>query len=983
MSSIPSIISKFPTFIQIDLQQAWDIISEFYLTNNLWENGQCPWSETFTQSLLTIWSRSDFIKDSCLRYPQWLAELSKNGSVLYYSKTEADYREKLLLNIQNCKDEVALMVMLREFRRAEMLRLVWRDLLNIAELEETLADVSALADVCVSVTLDHLYEQLTERYGVPMSKSKEGEVQTPQRMLVLGMGKHGAKELNVSSDIDLIFAYPESGMTDHSRKPIENHLFFTRLAQKLIYVLDHINGEGFVFRVDMRLRPYGGSGALVLNFSAFEDYYYHQGREWERYAMIKARVVAGDVDQGQQLTNIIRPFVYRKYTDFTSFQALRDMKRMIMAEVHRKGGEQNIKLGQGGIREIEFIAQACQLIYGGRDTSLQHPGLMPVFALLRSKGYLPGEWVDTLMNAYRFLRNMEHAIQGLADKQTQLIPTSSEEKERVAWSLSYINWQEAEQVMHQHRTVVSQIFEAFLQDENESSKPCKQGDNWLMLWQSEADEVEWVCALNTLGFDDASASYHALMTLRKHRMFSVMSEDSLQRFECFLPLLINTVAAYSSPSLTLERVLELVSVILGRTVYLVLLYENPNALKRLCHLCSESPWISEHLVKSPVILDELLDETSLYQPPNKALLQDELRQQLLRIPEDDLETQMDCLRIFRQSHMLRVAASEIGEYLPLMKVSDYLTWLAETLLEQATNIAWKNMTAKYGYPEGLTGESLALGFAIVGYGKLGGIELGYSSDLDMVFLYNSNDQGVTNGDRQINNQLFYIRLGQRVIHILSTQTTQGALYETDMRLRPSGNSGMLVSSLSAFEKYQKNEAWTWEHQSLVRARFIAGDAGLGERFNRVRQNILTSDFNTFKVNHEATNLIDDVVNMRRKMKLAAIDKFGSEEKAKNDIKQGDGGLIDIEFITQYGVLQYGNQYAGLLEWTDNIRLLEALAKYKCFGEVDISPLADVYRKLRSALHRKSLADEQYQASLADYSEQRLAVTAIWQQIFAE
>jgi len=983
MSSIPFIISKFPVFIQADLQQAWDAISEFYLNNKLWENGQCPWSETFTQDLLTIWSRSDFIKDSCLRYPQWLADLSKDSSVLNSSKTEADYRKQLLLSIQSCSDEAALMLKLREFRRAEMLRLVWRDLLNVAVLEETLADVSALADVCVSVTLDHLYEQLIERYGVPMSKAKEGEAEAPQRMLVLGMGKHGAKELNVSSDIDLIFAYPASGMTDHPKKPIENHLFFTRLAQKLIYVLDHINGEGFVFRVDMRLRPYGGSGALALNFAAFEDYYYHQGREWERYAMIKARVVAGDVDQGRQLLNIIRPFVYRKYTDFTSYQALRDMKRMIMAEVHRKGGEQNIKLGRGGIREIEFIAQACQLIHGGRDTSLQYSGLMPVFTLLRDKEYLPGEWVDALMNAYRFLRNMEHAIQGLADKQTQLIPVLSEEKERVAWSLSYNHWHEVEKVMHQHRTAVSQIFEEFLQDENESSEPCKQSENWLTLWQGEAEEIDWLSALTDLGFEDASASYYALMTLRDHRMFGVMSADSQRRFECFLPLLLNTVAAHPSPSLTLSRVLELVSVILGRTVYLVLLYENPNALKRLCHLCSESPWISEHLVKSPVILDELLDETSLYQPPNKALLQDELRQQLLRIPEDDLETQMDCLRVFRQSHMLRVAASEIGEYLPLMKVSDYLTWLAETLLEQAIHIAWKNMTAKYGCPDGITGDNLALGFAVVGYGKLGGIELGYSSDLDMVFLYDSNDQGMTTGDRQINNQLFYIRLGQRVIHILSTQTTQGVLYETDMRLRPSGNSGMLVSSLAAFEKYQQNEAWTWEHQALVRARFIAGDAVLGERFNRVRHKILTSHFNTFKISNEAASLIDDVVSMRRKMKLAAIEKFGSAEKAKDDIKQGDGGLIDIEFITQYGVLQYANQNDGLLEWTDNVRLLETLAKYKCFGEVDISPLAGVYRKLRSALHRKSLADERYQASLADYSEQRLAVMAIWQQIFAE
>jgi len=973
-TEIASKISSFPSFIQPNLQHAWNDVSQYHFSKGLWEDNLCPWPESYVQDMLTIWSRSDYVIESCTRYPQWLTGWSKPDSVLYCSKNEADYRQQLLERIKNTSDEAALMCALREFRRAEMLRIIWRDLLGLVELEETLGDVSALADVCVSVTLDHLYDQLVERYGVPLSKVEQGKEAVPQKMLVLGMGKHGAKELNVSSDIDLIFAYPESGMTDHPKKPIENHVFFTRLSQRLIHVLDHINGEGFVFRVDMRLRPYGGSGALALNFSAFEDYYYHQGREWERYAMIKARVVAGDVEQGVRLLEIIRPFVYRKYADFTSFQALRDMKRMIMSEVHRKGGDQNIKLGQGGIREIEFIAQACQLIYGGRDTGLQHPGLMPVFALLKEKRYLPDEWVDTLIDAYRYLRNMEHAIQGLADKQTQLIPESEEGRERVAWSLSFSSWLEADQAMQKHRLNVTQIFEKFLQDENEQAEDLKGGEDWLNLWRGEAEPAQWEVVLNDLGFEDAAGSYKALMTIRENRMYGTMSSDSMQRFECFLPLLLNTVSEYPSPSLTLSRVLRLVNVILGRTVYLVLLYENPNALKQLCHLCSESPWISEHLVKSPVILDELLDVRSLYQPPNKAALQDELRQQLLRIPEDDLEAQMDCLRIFRQSHMLRVAASEIGGHLPLMKVSDYLTWLAEVLLEQAINIAWQNMTAKYGFPAGISGEESHLGFAVIGYGKLGGIELGYSSDLDMVFLYDANDQKMTDGDRQINNQVFYIRLGQRIIHILSTQTTQGDLYETDMRLRPSGNSGMLVSSLSAFERYQQNEAWTWEHQSLVRARFIAGDPDLSEHFNIVRQNILTSHC-------DAKSLKHDVLGMREKMKLAAVDKFGGEEKAKNDIKQGDGGLIDIEFITQYGVLRYANKQLGLLEWTDNIRLLESLAKYKCFGELDISPLADAYRQFRSALHRKSLADERYQVSLSDYAELRHSVMTIWRQVF--
>jgi glutamate-ammonia-ligase adenylyltransferase len=474
------------------------------------------------------------------------------------------------------------------------------------------------------------------------------------------------------------------------------------------------------------------------------------------------------------------------------------------------------------------------------------------------------------------------------------------------------------------------------------------------------------------GYEDVDQSLKELDHLTAHRLFTLMSPEAKRRFEALLPLILDEVALTPKPSLTLSRMLKLIEAILGRSVYFVLLYENTGALTQLCGLCSESPWVSEHIAKSPVILDELLDARTLFNPPDREQLKDELRQQMLRIPEDDLESQMNCLRTFKQSHMLRVAASELGGHLPLMKVSDYLTWLAEVLLEESLSIAWSNLTAKHGVPGDVRGQLIdgdegvsGQGFAAIGYGKLGGIELGYSSDLDMVFLYDAADQGVTTGPKQIDNQVFYMRLGQRVIHILSAQTTQGMLYETDMRLRPSGNSGMLVSSLAAFKKYQENDAWTWEHQALVRARGIAGDAKLIARFNEVRCEILSAK-------RDIEQLRIEVSEMRQKMKDALDSR---------SIKQGDGGLVDIEFITQFGVLSCAHDYPELLEWTDNVRILEVLDRLKCFNGLDLCLLVDAYRELRSGLHRNSLADEADKSTIDDYRELTQGVSDIWEQIF--
>lgn len=974
ISSIAHAIATYPDWMQISLQRNWTRLSERLPAVLEVKTA----SENFASDLIKVWACSDYVADSCVMQPQWILEWAVEPSFLQHRVTASDLRARLELLTAEVADEAQLMTALRQFRRAEQVRLIWRGVTGLSDYYQTVAEISALADVCINVALEHLYRWLVQRHGTPMSVDVKGQPAQAQTMLVLGMGKLGASELNLSSDVDLIFAYPQGGETDHPDKPIDNQQFFIKLGQRLINALDTMTADGFVYRVDMRLRPYGGSGALALSFASFEDYYQNQGREWERYAMIKSRVVAGDANFAEQLLGIIKPFVYRRYADFSSIQALRDMKKLILSEVHRKGGEQNIKLGSGGIREVEFIVQACQLIYGGRDSSLQLTGLMPMLNQLQRLELLPSEWIVDLREAYVFLRNLEHALQGVADRQTQTLPTQPNEQQRIAWAMGFADWAELLLVLQQHRSAVDRVFREFLQDGDEktASQQDDQQLQWLSLWRRFDERDAWLDALSAAGFSEAPACYDALNELRDSRLFGSMSSDAVQRFERFMPLLFQVVRECKSPARTLQRVLSLVRVILGRTVYLVLLYENPHALRQLCKLCDESPWIAEHLAKTPVILDELVDVRNLYHLPKRTELQDELRQWLLRIPEDDLEAQMDALRTFKQSHMLRVAASELGGQLPLMKVSDYLTWLAEAILAEALNIAWRQMVSKHGVPEGVAEGSGVEGFAIIAYGKLGGIELSYSSDLDMVFLYDADDYGSTDGERPLNNQVFFTRLGQKLIHLLSTRTTQGELYEVDMRLRPSGNSGMLVSSVAAFEKYQQQDAWTWEHQALVRTRFIGGDEKVGVRFEQVRAAILG------RIRDEQV-LRKDVCDMRQKMRQAAIEKYKGEAKANNHVKQGRGGLVDIEFITQFGALNFAATHPDLLLWSDNIRLLEVLQKDKCFDPEDMAFLRDAYRELRAALHRKTLAGDEYAPQLSDFPATSDRVAAIWNKIFHE
>ncbi|TVU68430.1 bifunctional [glutamate--ammonia ligase]-adenylyl-L-tyrosine phosphorylase/[glutamate--ammonia-ligase] adenylyltransferase [Cobetia crustatorum] len=938
--------------------------------------------------LLTL---SDFALDTLCRRPELLAELIASGE-LERALPTAELATRLGEALAAATDEKAMQSVLRRFRQRRMLGIVWRDL-NGAGMWDTAAAVSRLAEVTLEGALGWLETSLAPRYGQP-AVDRFGE---PQRLVVLGMGKLGAGELNLSSDIDLIFAFPDKGETEGGRKSLDHQEYFTRLGQKLIAALDAMTADGFVFRVDMRLRPLGDGGPLVGSFSMLASYYQDQGREWERYAMLKARPVAGSVAAGERLIAHLRPFVYRKYLDFGAIESLREMKAMINREVKRRGLSDNIKLGSGGIREVEFVAQAFQLIRGGRESELQVTSLKQAFARLPALGLLPQAVVDELVPDYVFLRDLEHALQAQADRQTQTLPLDPLGRERLALAMHLTDWDALCERLEAVRTRIRHHFDNVIATpEDEEGEPADGQlalDEWRALWRGELTTEEGEALLADSSFEAPAESLRRLDTLRRSRAVQGMQRIGFDRLDALMPPLLQALgAAAGDPekpgehdaSRVLERVLPLIEAVLRRTAYLALLRENPDALAQLMRLCAASPWIAEQLARYPVLLDELLHPHNLYSPADKARLADELRTALSRIPEDDEEALLEALRVFRHAQVLHVAASDIAGARPLMKVSDYLTFIAEVVLEQVLAMAWKALTRKHGFPMGhdgqpISGDGLSGCFVVVGYGKLGGIELGYGSDLDLVFLHDAAGKGQTDGPRPLDNPLFFTRLGQRIIHLLTAVTPAGALYEVDMRLRPSGNSGLLVSSLTAFRDYQLNQAWTWEHQALVRARAVAGDPVLALAFEEVRREVLARKRN-------GDSLREEVIAMRHKMRDHLGSSIKDREAGQFHLKQDAGGIVDIEFLAQYCVLSMSHQVTGLLEWSDNMRLLETLEACGRLPGEQASELREAYLAYRDASHRLALEKRSSLVRLNQYpllAMHRERVVAIWQALLCE
>ena len=940
-------------------EQRWKTFSESF------PEQQLDISDTTRTQILHLWAGSEFAWEISRTSPETLVALLQSG-LLHHSLTENEMANELHQRLAECDSEEFLMSKLRQFRKKHQLRIIFRDLNRLAPMTETTADTSTMADTCIQQSYNWLHDDCCKLLGTP----------TPQQqMTVLGMGKLGAGELNLSSDIDLIFCYPEKGETQGAARTLTNQEFFTRVGQRLIRVLDATTAEGFVFRVDMRLRPYGQSGALALSYAAMEQYYQDQGRDWERYAMIKARAITGG-EVAQELINMLQPFVFRRYIDFSAITALRDMKHMIQREVARRSLHNNIKLGHGGIREIEFIVQSFQLIHGGRDRSLQARALLTNLDHLKNSGYLPQHVCLELREANGFLRNVEHALQAWKDRQTQTLPNNPDEQYRLALMMGFTNWDSFFSDLDKHRNNVDRHFRAIVSEAEETDDDQPTAD-WDVFWNAQLDKEEEVTLLHKMGFLHPKEAHRRLITLRDGKTLKTVRRQSAERISQFMPRLLKAVLKEDNPDQALQRLLTIVDAVLRRTAYLVLLMENPGALEHLVSLCSASPWITEQVAHHPALLDEFLNLGNLYMPPEKAQLEDELRQQLAHIPEDDLETQMESLRYFRMAHMLRVAAAQVAGKMPLMKESDYLTWTAETILSAVQDIAQHQLVSRHGTP-GYKEGAAEPGFLIVGYGKLGGIELGPGSDLDLVFIHNSNPNAMTTGERQLDNGMFFTRMGQRIVHMLSTSTISGQLYEVDMRLRPSGNSGLLVSSLTAFEKYQQKEAWTWEHQALVRARCVAGSPGLAKQFDTVRAQILSQQ-------RDLPKLQKNVREMRHKM----VKSLGTKSTKGGTLptswtadspfhlKHDHGGIVDIEFIVQFAVLAWSHSHPALTSWTDNIRILEELANAKLISVEHVQQLSEAYKAYRKTLHRQALQKLGNQVSGDQMHNHRKSIIFLW------
>ncbi len=870
------------------------------------------------------------------------------------------YLPTLNAALASCTSELEAHRVVRQQRQRWYASLAAADLLEQLSVKAMLQHLSKCADAFIEASLTWLQPRFNDKFGTPRNES--GEVQP---LLVIGMGKLGGGELNFSSDIDLIFCYPEQGETDHPTRPRENSVYFTKLAQALIAMLDTQTADGRVFRVDLRLRPFGQSGPLVVSLAALEYYYQEQGRDWERYAMVKARVIGAESSYQRELSKLLRPFVYRRYIDFSAIDALRKMKSLITQETRRLGVHNNIKLGPGGIREIEFIAQAFQIIRGGQQRQLQTQSLYQAFAAIKQQQLMPATTVDELIKCYEHLRRVENVLQEINDEQTQTLPDCADTQAAVALAFN-TNWvtlrdsiAAAMETVHGH----------FMQVIGDPDAEDEEAGALQLLWQDMIEDDAAISVLQDAGLGKATAQqlWTQVNQLRQEVRKRGSGPRGRKAMSRLVPLLLDRIIQLPDAEFALEKVFQVLRKIMTRTAYVELLVENSGAREQLLKLCRASSWVTTQLSNYPLLLDELIDPAHLYELPKLSEYPQLLDEYLIRIPEQeaDLEAQMDALRQARQVMQLKVAAADISGGISLMKVSDHLSYLAEAVIQKVVHLAWHQLAEKHGVPPQRNAENM--GFAVVAYGKLGGLELGYGSDLDLVFIADADYSGETDGPRTIEVQQFYLRLAQRILHLFTTRTLIGILYDVDMRLRPSGSAGLLVSRLDTFANYLAEDAWTWELQALVRARPVFGDSELQSKLAKLRVQQLSRARN-------AEQLKNDVVTMREKMRDHLHAKVGENEF---DLKQGAGGITDIEFLVQYIALRYSAETPELTTYTDNIRILEAAGQLGIMTEEQAADLITAYIAQREVLHQLAL-DNRGSITHQALDQHRQVVMNAWQ-----
>jgi len=907
---------------------------------------------------------SEFIAAALLRDPQALEWIERHDEPGDASAANLDNERAVGAEA----DAAAALLKLRVWRRREMMRIAWRDIAGRASVAETLRAVSALADATIRAAAAAASRSLQPTFGLP--RDRAGAV-VP--LIVLGMGKLGGRELNFSSDVDLVLLFAEQGRTDGPRV-VDNEEYFQRLGREFIRLLDARTEDSFVFRVDMRLRPFGDSGPLVISLAALEEYLQQHGRDWERYAWIKARAIVGADAYAATYRDCVRPFVYRRYLDFGVFESLREMKAMIAREVKRRDLEQDLKLGTGGIREIEFIAQSFQLVRGGSDRRLQSPSLLDVLPALAGSKLLPSGAVAELTGAYLVLRRAENAIQMIRDEQVHHLPESAIDRARLGLHLGGGDWASTLAPIDAARRSAAAQFAALVFAGSRAPRTDADAEAGFPSFASANANLDEELASKGFPAGEIAAAAASLESYRRSAAYRRLDEAGRRRLHTILGRLTKAAAARERPAALLERVLRILEAIGARSSYLALLIEQPAALTRLIEISAISGFLARQVAEFPLLLDELIDPKVFEELPSRAGFARELAARTEHLPADDPERQVEGIRQFQKAAIFAVALADLTGRLPLMMVSDRLTDIAELIVQCCLDLAWQQITATQGVPHCGDGEAnlRVAAVAVIGYGKLGGLELGYGSDLDLVFLHDSAG-GIqeTRGARSVDNGVFFLRLAQRLVHLLTMHSASGRLYEVDMRLRPNGKGGFLMTGMDSFERYQYEEAWTWEHQALLRARGVAGDRDLCRRFEAARRRVITEAVHRDTLRVEVMEMR---ARMRHELSLAAPGEF--------DIKQDAGGIADIEFLVQYWVLAHARQHPELATYTDNIRQLEGLAQFGVIDAATAAWLVDTYRGYRGVLHRLSLegADGRV-VEAAPYRESRERIQAIWRDVF--
>ncbi|MBI2413835.1 MAG: bifunctional [glutamate--ammonia ligase]-adenylyl-L-tyrosine phosphorylase/[glutamate--ammonia-ligase] adenylyltransferase [Deltaproteobacteria bacterium] len=911
-------------------------------------------SPLFLERIVTVAGSSPFLSGILARNPEFFDWLFLKGG-LFETKGLPAFNEGLQA-ARLVDDYDALARALRIYKQKEYLRIGARDLLGLSELSEVTAEISDLASACLDAALAFSIRSSKKNFGEPLYTDDDGSVKEAG-FVVIGLGKSGGRELNFSSDIDIIYIYTSdkgetTGIEGRAEARISLHAFFVKTATLLTKLIGSVTGDGFVFRIDLDLRPEGRSGDVANSLRSAEIYYESWGQMWERAAMIKARPIAGDASLGEAFISMIRPFVFRRYLDFTALDEVKSMKEKIDLSLLRRNPDTiDVKLGAGGIREIEFFCQALQLIHAGKDAEIRERTTLKAIDRLSLKGYIKKEEARVLSEGYVFLRDLEHRIQIVEGRQSQAIPARKNELERLARMMGFRDTESkkaGEFFWEKYKETTLSIHEVYRSLFYKSDEGVEVPKEIQLLFLPEISETEAIDTLSSLGFKDAATAYKNLVLIRTGPPFIHLSAKARVLLQKLGPLFLSRAASSPDPDKALNNLERFLSSIGARTTFYSLLAENPLVTDELLKLFGTSEFLSHALIERPEGLDLLLSKELAIPYKTRGEVFDAVSKEVSL--HDDYEEKLDALRRVKNQEILRIGVNDVRGELSPHAVSRQMTFTAEAALASAIDISIAELVQRYGSP----GEAR---FVVLGLGKLGGGELIYGSDLDVVFVYSDSLDARTTGPKSITAHEFFVKLGQRIISVLTLRTREGFVFNVDARLRPSGSSGPLVVSKESFLGYHAGKTQVWERQALVRARPVAGDLKFGSE-------VLNELFEIACAKPLSPEDVDEMLRIRKRMEV----EIAKETPSRYNIKTGRGALVDIEFLAQSLQLRWGLEKKSI-RTPYTVKALLRLGREGLLGEKECSFLKDAYSFYRLLETRLRIVHDRPEGYLNEGSEE--------------